>query len=89
LKCGTVEDTLSKGSSFKLTPEGDQEIAKISRLYFAIAIDLGNDNNEATGIWITTINMSQKEAVNKSNAAKYLKAFSFQTEREARESGKF
>jgi hypothetical protein len=46
-------------------------------------------NNEATGIWITTINMSQKEAVNKSNAAKYLKAFSFQTEREARESGKF
>ena len=43
-------------------------------------------NNQATGIWITTINMSQKESVTKSNAAKYLKAFSFQTEREARES---
>ena len=46
-------------------------------------------HNEATGIWITTVNMSQKETVNKSNAAKYLKAFSFQTESEARESGKF
>ena len=45
-------------------------------------------HNQDTGIWITTINMSQKETVNKSNAAKYLKAFSFQTEREARESGK-
>lgn len=43
-------------------------------------------HNNATGIWITTINMSQKETVNKSNAAKYLKAFSFQTEHEARES---
>mmetsp|Transcript_10832 Transcript_10832/g.20260 ORF Transcript_10832/g.20260 Transcript_10832/m.20260 type:complete len:698 (-) Transcript_10832:1128-3221(-) len=43
-------------------------------------------HNQATGIWITTINMSQKETVNKSNAAKYLKAFSFQTEHEARES---
>ncbi len=46
-------------------------------------------HNQATGIWITTINMSQKETVNKSNAAKYLKAFSFQTEREARESGRW
>lgn len=44
-------------------------------------------HNEATGIWITTINMSQKESVSKSNAAKYLKAFSFQSESEARESG--
>ena len=43
-------------------------------------------HNEATGIWITTINMSQKNNVTKSNAAKYLKAFSFLTEREARES---
>ena len=43
-------------------------------------------NNQATGIWITTINMNQKSNVTKSNAAKYLKAFSFQTEREARES---
>lgn len=43
-------------------------------------------HNEATGIWITTINMSQKETVSKSNASKYLKAFSFQTEHEARES---
>lgn len=43
-------------------------------------------NNEATGIWITTINMNQKSNVTRNNAAKYLKAFSFQTEREARES---
>ena len=43
-------------------------------------------HNQATGIWITTINMSQKSNVTKSNAAKYLKAFSFLTEREARES---
>ncbi len=43
-------------------------------------------NNEATGIWITTINMSQKERVNKANAGKYLKAFSFQTQNEAIES---
>jgi hypothetical protein len=43
-------------------------------------------NNRATGIWITTINMSQKEVVTKVNAAKYLKAFSFPTENEARES---
>ena len=43
-------------------------------------------NNEATGIWITTINMNQKSNVTKNNAAKYLKAFSFHSEREARES---
>lgn len=43
-------------------------------------------HNRQTDIWITTINMSQKEAVTKSNAAKYLKAFSFPTEHEARES---
>jgi hypothetical protein len=43
-------------------------------------------NNRATGIWITTINMSQKEVITKVNAAKYLKAFSFPTENEARES---
>jgi len=43
-------------------------------------------HNEATDIWITTINMSQSSKVTKSNAAKYLKAFSFATEREARES---
>ena len=43
-------------------------------------------HNESTGIWITTINMSQKSNVRKSNAAKYLKAFSFLTQREARES---
>jgi len=43
-------------------------------------------HNEATDIWITTINMSQNSKVTKSNAAKYLMAFSFATEREARES---
>ena len=43
-------------------------------------------HNQQTDIWITTINMSQKEKVTKSNAARYLKAFSFQTEHEARES---
>ncbi len=43
-------------------------------------------HNQQTDIWITTINMSQKDTVTKSNAAKYLKAFSFQTEHEARES---
>ncbi len=43
-------------------------------------------HNQATGIWITTINMNQRSNVTRSNAAKYLKAFSFQTEREARES---
>lgn len=43
-------------------------------------------HNQATGIWITTINMSQKEEITRSNAAKYLKAFSFPTENEARES---
>lgn len=43
-------------------------------------------NNQATGIWITTINMNQNSNVTRSNAAKYLKAFSFHTEREALES---
>jgi len=43
-------------------------------------------HNEATDIWITTINMNQNSRVTKSNAAKYLMAFSFATEREARES---
>jgi len=45
-------------------------------------------HNEATHLWIATINTNQKglNATNKSNASKYLKAFSFHTEREARES---
>ena len=44
-------------------------------------------HNQATGLWIATINTNQKPgATNRRNAAKYLKAFSFHTEREARES---
>lgn len=44
-------------------------------------------HNKATGIWITTINMNQRGSrVTQKNAGKYLKAFSFRTEREARES---
>lgn len=44
-------------------------------------------HNQATGLWIATINTNQKAgATNRRNAAKYLKAFSFHTEREARES---
>eukprot|EP00978_Attheya_sp_CCMP212_P010258 scaffold24714_cov49-Attheya_sp.AAC.1 len=44
-------------------------------------------NNTATKLWITTINTNQKPGgTNRSNASKYLKAFSFKTESEARES---
>ena len=42
--------------------------------------------NAATGLWIATINTNQKGvATNPKTASKYLKAFSFSTEREARE----
>ena len=44
-------------------------------------------HNTATNLWITTINTNQRGvAKDPSTANKYLKAFSFQTEREARES---
>lgn len=44
-------------------------------------------HNQATDLWITTINTNQDpKKTNKSNASRYLKAFSFNTEREARES---
>jgi FYVE zinc finger len=43
--------------------------------------------NAATNLWITTINTNQKGvAKNPATANKYLKAFSFSTEREARQS---
>lgn len=44
-------------------------------------------HNMATNLWITTINTNQKGvAKNPTTASKYLKAFSFASEREARES---
>lgn len=44
-------------------------------------------HNAATNLWITTINTNQRGvATNPSTAAKYLKAFSFSSEKEARES---
>jgi hypothetical protein len=44
-------------------------------------------NNTATNLWIATINTNQKGvAKNPSTASKYLKAFSFASEQEARES---
>lgn len=44
-------------------------------------------HNQATNLWITTINTNQKDnGTNSTNAARYLQAFSFHTEREARES---
>lgn len=44
-------------------------------------------HNTATNLWITTINTNQKGvAKNPTTASKYLKAFSFASEREARES---
>lgn len=44
-------------------------------------------HNTATNLWITTINTNQKGvAKNPKTASKYLKAFSFASEREARES---
>ena len=44
-------------------------------------------HNTATNLWIATINTNQKGvATNPTTASKYLKAFSFPTEREARES---
>lgn len=44
-------------------------------------------HNTATNLWITTINTNQKGvAKNPATASKYLKAFSFASEREARES---
>ena len=44
-------------------------------------------HNHATGLWIATINTNQNQgATNRWNAGKHLKAFSFLTQREARES---
>ena len=44
-------------------------------------------HNHATGLWIATINTNQNQgATNRRNAGKHLKAFSFLTQREARES---
>lgn len=45
-------------------------------------------HNEASNLWISTVNTNQKQASNstKRTNPKYLKAFSFHTEREARES---
>jgi hypothetical protein len=44
-------------------------------------------HNTASNLWITTINTNQKGvATNPKTASKYLKAFSFPTERQARES---
>lgn len=44
------------------------------------------NHNKATSLWITTINTNQKASANERSATRYLKAFSFRTEHEARES---
>lgn len=76
--------TMSSGSSSDQSSSSSLKLPNVFRTRNLLATSVYH--NQATGIWITTINMSQKETVNKSNAAKYLKAFSFQTEHEARES---
>jgi len=60
---------------------------KIENIHPRILLTATVYHNMATNLWITTINTNQKGvAKNPSTASKYLKAFSFASEREARES---
>ncbi|MDF1811274.1 MAG: efflux RND transporter periplasmic adaptor subunit [Verrucomicrobiales bacterium] len=47
LRCGTVEDTLSKGGSFPVPAKAAPKIEAIVRSYFSIAGDLANDDNSS------------------------------------------
>jgi hypothetical protein len=76
----------NRADSFSNLSNGNSSIVLPGPIYTRNLLPSSVYNNRATGIWITTINMSQKEVVTKVNAAKYLKAFSFPTENEARES---
>eukprot|EP00535_Pseudo-nitzschia_heimii_P005498 CAMPEP_0197186784 /NCGR_PEP_ID=MMETSP1423-20130617/14612_1 /TAXON_ID=476441 /ORGANISM="Pseudo-nitzschia heimii, Strain UNC1101" /LENGTH=724 /DNA_ID=CAMNT_0042638191 /DNA_START=135 /DNA_END=2310 /DNA_ORIENTATION=+ len=57
------------------------------RIHSRILLTATVYNNTATNLWIATINTNQKGvAKNPTKASRYLKAFSFSTEKEARES---
>ena len=75
------------GSSDRSATQPDRSAAQPEAVYTRTLLTASVYHNQATDLWITTINTNQKpSATNKSNAARYLKAFSFFTEREARES---
>jgi len=74
-------------SSNLSTTSGTSAAAQPEAVHTRTLLTASVYHNQATGLWIATINTNQKPgATNRRNAAKYLKAFSFHTEREARES---
>lgn len=72
------------------TTDGNSSIPSIKKddcIHPRILLTATVYHNMATNLWITTINTNQKGvAKNPTTASKYLKAFSFASEREARES---
>lgn len=84
-KSGLMEklfgDQVDSASSIQMTGNIGSEIRP--RILLAATVY----HNTATNLWITTINTNQRGvAKNPATANKFLKAFSFPTEREARES---
>jgi len=75
-----VEPVSSTGAKIPLFDRGDS-------IHPRILLTATVYHNTATNLWITTINTNQKGvAKNPATASKFLKAFSFASEREARES---
>jgi hypothetical protein len=76
-------DQVGKISSAAATASGNAPVRLRPRILLAATVY----HNTATNLWITTINTNQRGvAKNPALANKYLKAFSFSTENEARES---
>jgi hypothetical protein len=70
-----------------LTSSGDTSFQLPGRIHTRTLLSATVYHNAATNLWITTINTNQRGvAINPATASKYLKAFSFSSEKEARES---
>jgi len=77
---------IQSGSEFSHTTTTMSNLKLPSNIYTRMLLSASVYHNQATGLWITIINTNQRSSRKGSDAASNLKAFSFHTEREARES---
>ena len=77
---------IQSGSEFSHTTTKLINFTLTSNIYTRMFLSASVYHNQATGLWITIINTNQRSIRKGSDAANNLKAFSFHTNREARES---
>ena len=81
-----TSSNIQSGSKFSHTTTKLINFKLPDNIYTRILLSASVYHNQATGLWIIIINTNQKSSRKGSDAANNFKAFSFHTEREARES---